>query len=377
MTNKTEQLDLDRLEALARAATPGPWKKDSSYTIGPVSDEDDQSYGFVIPLADVYGDNRTPDAAFIAAANPAAVLALIALARRAQPEGEAPQADYEDHYLGIEQALEMNENMRKYGTIDKPAAQHADSGAQAADHVRQKFEAWAEDVGYPTRRGFGNANDYDFVQTRRMWESWQAALAAQSQGAQAAQLSIGFANNDQGVHVSVMQQHGDGSATVLHHGRVPAGDSFARFALAAKAEAPAPEWGRVRTVGDMVRNLLTLDQADPIHAAFPIEFQGTRRMRTSPITISRERVIDGKWVDQTRKDVPYATVVWAKPDERAQQAAAPGALEVEVRALAEKWHKDAVDTGFATSEAAVELLEVLDAAPSAPGTPEAPKGGVA
>ena len=56
----------------------------------------------------------------------------------------------------------------------------------------------------------------------------------------------------------------------------------------------------------------------------------------------------------------------------AQQAAAPGALEKSARALAEKWHKDAVDTGFATSEAAVELLEVLDAAPSAPGTPEAP-----
>ena len=55
----------------------------------------------------------------------------------------------------------------------------------------------------------------------------------------------------------------------------------------------------------------------------------------------------------------------------AQQAAASGALEKSARALAEKWHKDAVDTGFATSEAAVELLEVLDAATSAPGTPEA------
>lgn len=83
-------------------------------------------------------------------------------------------------------------------------------------------------------------------------------------------------------------------------------------------EAPSPEWGCVRTVGDMVRNLLTLDQTDPIHSAFFVDLDGKRRCRTSHISISRERVIDGKWVDQTRKDVPYAIVVWAKPDERAE-----------------------------------------------------------
>ncbi|WP_137171400.1 hypothetical protein [Massilia sp. HP4] len=136
MSNPTELPDLNRLEALARAATPGPWKKDSSYTIGPVSDEDDQSYGFVIPLADVYGDNRTPDAAFIAAANPAAVLALITLARHAQPEGEAPQAEpvacvtdkysrdgYNDE---IDVLLPVGTKLYKH----PPAAQHAESGAQ-------------------------------------------------------------------------------------------------------------------------------------------------------------------------------------------------------------------------------------------------------
>lgn len=147
MSNPTELPDLDRLEALARAATPGPWKKDSSYTIGPVSDEDDQSYGFVIPLADVYGDNRTPDAAFIAAANPAAVLALIALARRAQPEGEAPQAepvawmlDFGDERVVTADRKEMEAWVPQHdnpytpiplGPITAPAAQHAESGAPA------------------------------------------------------------------------------------------------------------------------------------------------------------------------------------------------------------------------------------------------------
>lgn len=87
-----------------------------------------------------------------------------------------------------------------------------------------------------------------------------------------------------------------------------------------------PSWGPTWTVADMVRNLRTLDQTAPIYSAFHVDYQGERRCRTRPVWISRERVIDGKWIEATRKDVPYAMVVWAKPDERAtddesQQAA--------------------------------------------------------
>ena len=109
---------------------------------------------------------------------------------------------------------------------------------------------------------------------------------------------------------------------------------------AALAHQPAqeqaePTWGAVETVGDMVRNLLTLDQAAPVFTAFHVTIDGQRRCRvTQGITISRERVVDGKWIDSARKDAPYANIVWAKTDERAQQepvaapqqAAAPGAL---------------------------------------------------
>lgn len=76
------------------------------------------------------------------------------------------------------------------------------------------------------------------------------------------------------------------------------------------------KWGAVHTVGDMVRNLLTLDQGAPIFAAFHTDYQGERRCRTRPVSTSWERVIDGKWVDSSRKDVPYAVIVWAKQDER-------------------------------------------------------------
>ncbi|WP_136419936.1 hypothetical protein [Herbaspirillum sp. ST 5-3] len=40
----------------------------------------------------------------------------------------------------------------------------------------------------------------------------------------------------------------------------------------------------------------------------------------------------------------------------------------EVRALAEKWNKDAIDTGFAMSDPAYELFEVLDAEHHRPAT---------
>jgi len=81
-------------------------------------------------------------------------------------------------------------------------------------------------------------------------------------------------------------------------------------------------WGRVETVGDMVRNLMTLDQAGPIFAAFHTDLGGKRVCRTRPVSISRERVVDGKWVDPARTDVPYVNIVWANQDEPvgAQQA---------------------------------------------------------
>lgn len=106
------------------------------------------------------------------------------------------------------------------------------------------------------------------------------------------------------------------------------------------AKQAAPSWGAVHTVGDMVRNLLTLNQSDPIYAAFHVDYQGERRCRTRPVSISRERVIDGKWVDPARQDVPYVTIVWAKQDDRAEQAAHAGADEAYqelIYAVATKW----------------------------------------
>lgn len=48
--------------------TPGPWFVTRKWSVGPCSQEDDQSYGMVIPVADVFSDNRIADSSLIAAA---------------------------------------------------------------------------------------------------------------------------------------------------------------------------------------------------------------------------------------------------------------------------------------------------------------------
>jgi len=73
--------DLDELKALAEAATPGPWFLDAGgdtgvYTEARVSDTS----------TDVAWSYRREDEKFIAAANPAAVLDLIARVERAEAE---------------------------------------------------------------------------------------------------------------------------------------------------------------------------------------------------------------------------------------------------------------------------------------------------
>jgi hypothetical protein len=103
-TASPELPDLDHLEALARAATPGEWKAMPHGRIvgGPLREYVNGSTQQQLAMLNVtihdQDDEDVPDrqqanTEFIAAANPEQVLALIAIARRAQPEGEAPQAE--------------------------------------------------------------------------------------------------------------------------------------------------------------------------------------------------------------------------------------------------------------------------------------------
>jgi hypothetical protein len=110
------------------------------------------------------------------------------------------------------------------------------------------------------------------------------------------------------------------------------------LAKVAELSQPAPastgrdalSYGPVHVVADLVRNLLTLDQSAPIYSAFHVDHQGQRRCRTRGVMTSWERVIDGKWVDPARTDVPYAVIVWAKPEQ--DEAAPVAARELDVEA---------------------------------------------
>lgn len=60
-----------------------------------------------------------------------------------------------------------------------------------------------------------------------------APASADSPSTAGAELHIGVSNNDQGVHINIMQRQADGTATVIYTARAPAGDSYGRARLAA------------------------------------------------------------------------------------------------------------------------------------------------
>lgn len=96
---------------------------------------------------------------------------------------------------------------------------------------------------------------------------------------------------------------------------------IARAGAAPAAVAPQTERQFIcptRTVADLVNNLLTLDQALPVFGAQYIEKDGRRCAIAVPPTVSRERVLDGRWIGQG-EDL-NAAVVWTRAEQPAAVA---------------------------------------------------------
>ena len=86
--------DLDKLEELARAATPGPWRRCDLTHVEVVPEPGCSSAG--ITHRSSRGTYSPADAAFIAAANPQVLLDLIARVRAAEEVVEAARYTVED-----------------------------------------------------------------------------------------------------------------------------------------------------------------------------------------------------------------------------------------------------------------------------------------
>ena len=83
-------IDLDQLEAAAKAATPGPWVNTAGYKIevaatGTHCASAWERYTYE-PDKEITSEKALANAAYIAAANPAVVLELVAELRKAQDE---------------------------------------------------------------------------------------------------------------------------------------------------------------------------------------------------------------------------------------------------------------------------------------------------
>ena len=148
-TASPELPDLDHLEALARAATPGKWKAMPFGRVvgGPPRHYINGSAPAQIASFNVTYHEQAPEdeperqqanADFAAAANPEQVLALIALARRTQPEGEAPLRRCSKFGHRCNCAVDCDP-AKPHPSMDATlsplcGAQHADSGKEVRPH---------------------------------------------------------------------------------------------------------------------------------------------------------------------------------------------------------------------------------------------------
>jgi hypothetical protein len=127
-TASPELPDLDHLEALARAATPGRWMR--LFGERTVYDRmEDGCRGNAIVRADLgYGLQDISNLDFIAGANPAAVLELIALARRAAIANQpAPTVSLEDRPEDDQQWAKVDPAVA-FHLIERHAEDCADAG---------------------------------------------------------------------------------------------------------------------------------------------------------------------------------------------------------------------------------------------------------
>lgn len=130
---------LAELERLEKAATPGPWYHDAKFQVGSVSDDDDQSFGMLIPLADVFGDNREVDINLIVTARNA-LPSLLHRLRTA--EADQRKLDAVVHALGIEDS--EDDPVEEIRALQQDASERDHFNRLAFVDVGTGAETWKE-----------------------------------------------------------------------------------------------------------------------------------------------------------------------------------------------------------------------------------------
>jgi len=412
-------LNLDHLEALARAATPGRWMR--LFGERTVYDRmEDGCRGNAIVRADLgYGPQDISNLDFIAAANPAAVLELIDLARGATQPAAAPT--HCDPAEGFCAACREQERAAQAPTVP---ATLPDAAALMYNALNDAYQSSVFD-GEELRQVVRALAAYNRSR------SGPAALAHQPAQERAERGQTLEAPLEAAPHISSAQQEPVAAPQQAPHGHL-SGEQV--FELAAPYFAwNASSW-RESTQGTIVMTSL-LGFADALLKAGPAPEQAEALEPDDAIGFrrwSKEPEMMESWVASQQAAAPdversveyimsavasYADTKEASTLERirrmvaegeqartVQQAAAPGALAIEAAKLAPilrsmceggDVHGEGVDIyadeyiagdGDTYVVRAAALLEQVAAAPagpfinegtSAPGTPEAPQTAAA
>ncbi|MDN4038683.1 hypothetical protein [Massilia sp. YIM B02443] len=404
-TASPELPDLDHLEALARAATPGPWayQEDSdAYThiVRPVA-----SPGWIIASAtQTSKPEGEANGRWIAAANPAAVLALIALALRAKPEGEARPTDdnlwdetLRDRDTYHEWADKLAEAISKH--FDAYIGEHSNTNCPWHEALE------AIESAPPASKPEGEASQATALNGRIT-----GAHACFSEAMPPGSLtSIGHAHVYKALQAAIAHyvahqpaaQHAESGArcdTCGGSGQYSYGNSGSAEDGNAPVMEPCPECGHAESgahhltpenVGAVIKDLREIEDGS---TAFPVEHRDWRTQAGVLVRIIESLAAQSQGAQAVDDEVPPLTMavygtrtnlelekqrraaLAAKAEApAAQQAAAPGAPKIrEHRPLCHQCNGRGL-IGLLTSlrcNACSGTGRV--AAPSAPGTPEAP-----
>ena len=172
ITNEPAGIDLDNLEALARAATPGPWiyfyEGGGDYPVIRRNSDDDEIVCCSRYHCEQSHEVMSANAQYVASVDPATVLALIALARRAPAPVaalDAPEAAHADDDQAWDREAERLTREMGLGSgkinpnatsvmdlfVDDDEAAHAQQEAAPVDLSASIVDHVYEHVGFKDR----------------------------------------------------------------------------------------------------------------------------------------------------------------------------------------------------------------------------------